>query len=101
MLRAAGSKVSVNTQLNLLTWRDLPELLERIAVEGVHAWQVQLTVAHGGAADHHELLLQPYMYLELFPVLDRLADRCHALGITLTCPTTVMKFTSPDHLGTT
>jgi len=84
LLRAAGSKISVNTQINQLTWQDLPELLEQIAVEGVHAWQVQLTVAHGAAADHHELLLQPYMYLELFPILDRLADRCDALGITIT-----------------
>jgi MoaA/NifB/PqqE/SkfB family radical SAM enzyme len=63
---------------------DLPELLELLAPEGIHAWQVQVTVAHGGAADHHELLLQPYMYLELFPVLDRLADRCDQLRITLT-----------------
>ena len=84
LLREAGSKISVNTQINRLTWHDLPELLERIAVEGIHAWQVQLTVAHGGAADHHELLLQPYMYLELFPILDRIADRCDALEITIT-----------------
>ena len=40
---------------------DVRHRLERIAIEGIHAWQVQVTVAHGGAADHHELLLQPYM----------------------------------------
>ncbi|MEZ4451278.1 MAG: radical SAM protein [Nannocystaceae bacterium] len=84
LLRAAGSKVSVNTQINQRTWEDLPALLERIAPEGAHAWQIQVTVAHGGAADHHELLLQPYQYLDLFPILDRIADRCDALGITLT-----------------
>ncbi|MBK8262459.1 MAG: radical SAM protein [Nannocystis sp.] len=84
LLRAAGSKISANTQINRLTQGDLPELLELLAPEGIHAWQVQVTVAHGGAADHHELLLQPYMYLGLFPVLDRLADRCDQLRITLT-----------------
>ncbi len=84
LLRAAGSKISANTQINQLTVDDLPELLELLAIEGIHAWQIQVTVAHGGAADHHELLLQPYMYLDLFDMLEGLVDRCRALGITPT-----------------
>ena len=82
-LRAAGSKISVNSQINARTLHDLPGLLERIAAEGIHAWQIQLTLAHGVAADHPEILLQPYQMLEMYAVLDGLIDRCIALGITL------------------
>ena len=84
LLRGAGAKISANTQINRLTVGQLEELLELLAPEGIHAWQIQVTVAHGGAADHHELLLQPYMYLDLFPTLERIADRCEELKITLT-----------------
>jgi radical SAM protein with 4Fe4S-binding SPASM domain len=46
---------------------------------GATSWQVQLTVAMGRAADHPELLLQPYELLELMPLLAELfqegADR--------------------------
>src|SRR5687768_11916252 len=40
-LRSAGIKVSCNTQINRLTMPELPELLELIASEGVHSWQIQ------------------------------------------------------------
>lgn len=82
-LRGAGAQVAANTQINARTLGELEGLLEVLAPEGIHAWQVQLTLAHGGAADHPEILLQPYQMLELMPVLDRIAARCEALGITL------------------
>lgn len=83
-LREEGSNVSANTQINGRTRRQLAPLFELLAPEGIHAWQIQITVAHGRAADHHELLLQPYMYPELFDSLDALADRCRALGVVIT-----------------
>jgi radical SAM protein with 4Fe4S-binding SPASM domain len=82
-MKAAGAQIAVNSQINARTLHDLPGLLEEIAAEGIHAWQVQLTLAHGAAADHPEILLQPYQMLEMYEVLDRLVDRCVALGITL------------------
>jgi radical SAM protein with 4Fe4S-binding SPASM domain len=83
-LRTAGADVTANTQINALTRHDLAALLELLAAAGIHAWQLQVTVAHGRAADHDEILLQPYMYLELFDELARIAARCRELGVTIT-----------------
>lgn len=82
-LRAAGSQISANTQLNAQTLPDLEKLLELLAIEKIHSWQVQVTMAHGAAADHHEILLQPYQMLELYEVVERLVARCEKLGIRL------------------
>lgn len=79
--RAAGLVTSSNCQINQLTRHELSPLLELLAAEGIRSWQLQLTVAHGNAADHPELILQPYMLLELFEELDRILDRCQELGI--------------------
>jgi radical SAM protein with 4Fe4S-binding SPASM domain len=49
---------------------DLEGLAELLVTLGVRAWQVQLTVAMGRAADRvTELVLQPFELLELFPRL--------------------------------
>ena len=81
--KAAGLKVGTNTQINAYTWRELPALFELVAAAGVSAWQIQFTMAHGNAADHAEILLQPYMLPEVFVALDRLADRCREEKIVL------------------
>jgi len=82
-LRAAGVKVSANTQINRLSMPQMPEILEKIIEAGVHSWQIQLTVAMGRAADEPEVLLQPYDLLELFPMLGRLKERCDEAGVRL------------------
>jgi radical SAM protein with 4Fe4S-binding SPASM domain len=82
-VRRAGARVSVNTQINALTLPRLPEVLEHVARAGAFGWQLQITAPFGNAGDHPEILLQPYRWLELFELLDTLADRCAALGITL------------------
>jgi radical SAM protein with 4Fe4S-binding SPASM domain len=82
-LRGAGIPVTVNTQINRLSMPELPELLELLASQGAHSWQIQLTVPMGRAADEPEVLLQPYDLLALFPVLRALAERCKALGVRL------------------
>ncbi|HWA72018.1 MAG TPA: radical SAM protein [Polyangiaceae bacterium] len=79
--RAAGVKVSCNTQINRLNLGELPEILELIALHGASSWQIQLTVPMGRAADEPEVLLQPYDLLTLFPLLGELAERARALGV--------------------
>ncbi|WP_462186607.1 MULTISPECIES: radical SAM protein [unclassified Frankia] len=80
-LRAAGVEATCNTQINRLTASELPELYRRLRAAGVVAWQWQLTVPMGNAADHAELLLQPVELLEVFPMLARIARRARRDGI--------------------
>lgn len=82
-LARAGVRVSVNTQINRLSMRELPDVLETILAHGVHSWQIQLTVAMGRAADEPDVLLQPHDLLALYPLLDGLADRCLEAGVLL------------------
>lgn len=83
LLRAAGVKVSTNTQINRLTLPELPELLEALAAHGGHSWQLQLTVPMGRAADEPEVLFQPYEMLELFPLLGQLKKRADELKVRI------------------
>jgi Y-X(10)_GDL-associated radical SAM protein len=74
-----GITATVNTQITSLVIPQLRELMNLFIEAGAKSWQVQLTVAMGRAADHPELLLQPYELLELMPLLAELyqegADR--------------------------
>jgi radical SAM protein with 4Fe4S-binding SPASM domain len=79
----AGVRISANTQINRLSMQDLPGVLETIIANGVHSWQIQLTVAMGRAADEPDVLLQPYDMLTLFPILSKLADRCREARVLL------------------
>ncbi len=81
--REAGASITVNTQINRLTRHDLVPLLHHIADAGVRAWQLQITAPFGNAGDHPEILLQPYMYPELFEQLEQLADAAQARGVKL------------------
>ena len=69
--RIARSKIRLqtNSQINRLTLPELPAMADLLVELGSEAWQLQLTVAMGRAADRPELLLQPYDLLELFPLL--------------------------------
>jgi radical SAM protein with 4Fe4S-binding SPASM domain len=82
-IRAAGMGLAVNTQINRLSMRELPDVLETIIAAGAKAWQIQLTVAMGRAADEPELLLQPEEMLELHPLLAGLKRRCDEAGVAL------------------
>jgi radical SAM protein with 4Fe4S-binding SPASM domain len=79
----AGVRVSVNTQINRLSMPHLPHILETLIAMGAHTWQIQLTVAMGRAADEPDVLLQPYDMLTLFPMLDRIQDRCREARVLL------------------
>ncbi|MEM9552972.1 MAG: radical SAM protein [Acidobacteriota bacterium] len=74
-LRAAGIQIATNTQINRLSAPELPRLQEILRDAGVRMWQTQLTVPMGNAADHAEILLQPWELLDLFPLLSYLLQR--------------------------
>jgi radical SAM protein with 4Fe4S-binding SPASM domain len=82
-LRAAGIRVSVNTQVNRLSMSELPAILDTVIAVGGQAWQLQLTAAMGRAADQPDLLPQPFDMLELFPVLAQLKLRCDEAGVRM------------------
>jgi MoaA/NifB/PqqE/SkfB family radical SAM enzyme len=82
-LRDAGIPVSVNTQVNAWSWRELPSLLEVLIEQHAHAWQLQLTVPMGRAADRPEILLQPYQLLEVLPLIASLWPRAEAAGVRI------------------
>ena len=82
-LEAAGIPRSVNTQLCAINLREIEPLLDEIAKRKIHSWQVQITVAMGRAADHPELLLQPWQMLELMPLVARLARETKRRRIVL------------------
>lgn len=82
-LRSAGIAATCNTQINRLTAPELQPLYELLAAAGIGAWQVQLTVPMGNAADNTGLLLQPPELLEVFPVLAEIARRGRRDGLML------------------
>jgi MoaA/NifB/PqqE/SkfB family radical SAM enzyme len=68
LLKEAGIPITCNTQVNRLSAPELPLIYADIRDAKCRAWQVQLTVPMGRAADHPELLLQPPELLDLFHV---------------------------------
>lgn len=81
--REAGVFVSVNTQVNRANYREMPELLELLIGAGARAFQIALTVAMGRAADHPDVLLQPYDLLEVYPIIASLKRRCDEAGVRM------------------
>jgi radical SAM protein with 4Fe4S-binding SPASM domain len=77
-LRAAGLRVSANTNLNRLNQADLEPLYEVLSGIGIQAWQVQLTAPLGRAADRAAMLLQPWDLLDLVPRIAKLKQRAWA-----------------------
>lgn len=76
--------LGINTQINRLSMPELPALADLLVELGAVAWQIQLTVALGRAAERPELLLQPYHLLTLFPMLDSIKrEKLAPGGVTL------------------
>uniref|UniRef100_B8HM33 Radical SAM domain protein n=1 Tax=Cyanothece sp. (strain PCC 7425 / ATCC 29141) TaxID=395961 RepID=B8HM33_CYAP4 len=82
-LRQVGVPFACNTQINRLSAPELPRIYEQIRDAGVYAWQIQLTVPMGHAADHWEILLQPCELLDLFPLLAQIAQWAAQEGVRL------------------
>jgi radical SAM protein with 4Fe4S-binding SPASM domain len=82
-MRDAGVSIGANTQINRRTMGELVTLGARLADEGINAWQLILTIAHGNAADEPDLVLQPYMMLELYDELAKVVELCEARRIAI------------------
>lgn len=81
--REAGLLFGCNTQLNRLSAPEFPILYERIRDAGASAWQIQLTVPMGNAADNWRMLLQPCELLDLYPMLARVTRRANREGVAM------------------
>lgn len=68
-VRAAGLVLTVNSQINRLNLHQLPELARGLRAQGVQAWQVQLTVPMGRAADRPEWIMQPWQIPDVLETL--------------------------------
>lgn len=80
-LRQVGIPFGCNTQINRLSAPELPRLYELIRDAQAKAWQIQLTVPMGNAADNSNILLQPYELLDLYPMIARLVNRAKHEGV--------------------
>ena len=69
--REVGLLATTISQINQENMGQLEELAELFIAQGVRAWQVQLTVPMGRAADQPDWIVQPWMILD---IVERLAD---------------------------
>ncbi|MBX7096457.1 MAG: radical SAM protein [Myxococcaceae bacterium] len=97
-LKAHGITVGCNTQINALSWRQLPQVMDHIIGQGASHWQLQLTVAMGNAVDHPELLLQPYELAELYPLLASLYEPALERGLLMVPGNNIGYFGPYEHL---
>ncbi|MGL5835168.1 MAG: nif11-class peptide radical SAM maturase 3, partial [Waterburya sp.] len=80
-LKEAGIPFGCNTQINRLSAPEFPSIYERIRDAGIFAWQIQLTVPMGNAADNSDILLQPYELLDIYPMIARVATKANQEGV--------------------
>ncbi|MBD2165327.1 nif11-class peptide radical SAM maturase 3 [Calothrix membranacea FACHB-236] len=80
-LRAAGIAFGCNTQINRLSAPEFPQIYECIRDAGARAWQIQLTVPMGNAADNADILLQPYELLDIYPMIARVVRHAYDEGV--------------------
>ncbi len=69
--REAGLALGANSQVNALNWNLLPEMAAELQKRGVEAWQVQITVPMGRAADRPDWIIAPHNIVD---VIDSLAE---------------------------
>lgn len=79
-LQAVGIYFGANTQVNRYSAPEFPLLFQALIDAGAKAWQIQMTVPMGNAADNSELLMQPYELLTFHPLLAQLAKRGYPQG---------------------
>lgn len=70
--REAGLLVTANTQINRLNQHALPETFGLLKARGIRAWQVQLTVPMGRAADRPEWIVEPRSVVDIIDTLAQL-----------------------------
>ncbi|MDF5728895.1 MAG: nif11-class peptide radical SAM maturase 3 [Rhizonema sp. PD38] len=80
-LKEVGIPFGCNTQINRLSAPEFPLIYEHLRDAGIFAWQIQLTVPMGNAADNSQILLQPYELLDVYPMIARVAQRAKLEGV--------------------
>ncbi len=81
--RKHGMMATANSQVNRRNAGEMPEILDMIIEAGATAWQIQLTVPMGNAADDPSLILQPYELASLMPELFALFEDGLRRGLQL------------------
>lgn len=79
-LKEVGIPFGCNTQINRLSAPEFPRIYEHIRDAGVFAWQIQMTVPMGRAADNSNILLQPCELLDVYPMIAKVALRAKQEG---------------------
>ncbi|MCB9637633.1 MAG: radical SAM protein [Myxococcales bacterium] len=79
----AGMRVAANTNINRVNRDDLEPLFALLCEKGIKAWQVQITVPLGRAADRPRMILQPYDLLGILPRLAKLKEAAFAQGVLI------------------
>ncbi len=80
-LKEVGIPFGCNTQINRLSAPEFPRIYECIRDAGARAWQIQLTVPMGNAADNAHILLQPHELLDIYPMITSVARRAYSEGV--------------------
>jgi radical SAM protein with 4Fe4S-binding SPASM domain len=81
--RKHGMMATANSQVNRRNSGEMREILDTIIEAGATAWQIQLTVPMGNAADDPSLILQPYELGALLPELYALFEEGLRRGLQL------------------
>jgi radical SAM protein with 4Fe4S-binding SPASM domain len=82
-LKAAGIRITANTNFNRLNERDLEPLYELLRDIGIEGWQVQITTPLGRAADRPDMILQPWDLLDLVPRIAAIKQQAYRDRILL------------------
>ena len=82
-LKAAGIRVTANTNLNRSNVGDLEALYEHLKAQGIVGWQIQITTPLGRAADRTALIFQPWDLLDVLPRIASLKERAVRDGIRI------------------
>ena len=82
-VREAGMSPQANTQIGRANLHELPDVFSLLLEEKIKVWQVQVTVAMGRAADHPELLLEPWQMADLIPLLARFQTEGNPRGLRI------------------
>ncbi len=94
-LHEVGIPVSSNCQIGRANFREIERVFSLVAGSGIRAWQVQLTVAMGRAADEPHLLLEPFQMIEVMPMLARIARQAKELDVVF-WPAANIGYFGPD-----
>ena len=96
--KQAGMVTTANTQINSLSVGELERISSVLVEAGISAWQLQLTVAMGNAADNDYLLLQPYELDQIFPRLADIFIQCQHQGVAVQAGNNIGYFGPYEHL---